>query len=407
MGERAADIQVIGGGFAGLSLAYFLTKRGKKVRLVETGARLGGLLDTKETPYGLAETAANALLSNALVERTAAELGIELVPAQATARRRYIFRGGKPRRFPLSAAASARFFGETVPRFFFARRSLAPRPRESIRAWGERCIGAEATEYLLIPGLSGIYAGNPNELSASLILSRFFGAARGPRVPKGKLRGSVAPVNGMGAFPRAFRMALETAGTQFSDYAEEGLPTIVALPPPRAAEFLRERAPLLAAQLASIEMVSIASATVFLPEQTKGIEGFGCLFPRPEGYRVLGILANDRIFPNRVKPGFRSETWIFGGAGDPAIVSMSPEEIRALILAERTRLFGAAPIVHAEVNRWPGAIPHYSLHLEEALRRLEEIQFRENNYTLFGTYLGDLGLARVLLRAEALSQEFS
>ena len=406
MGERAADIQVIGGGFAGLSVAYFLAKRGKKVRIVESGPRVGGLLNTVETKYGLAETAANALLSNALVERTAAELGIELVPAQASSRRRYIFRRGKPRRFPLAAAASARFFGETVPRFFFARRSFAPRPRETIRAWGERCLGAEATEYLLIPGLGGIYAGDPDHLSASLILGRFFGTAKGARVARGKLRGSVAPREGMGAFPLAFRRALEESGTQFSDYAEEGLATIVALPPPRAAEFLHERAPLLAAQLKAIEMVSIASATVFLPAQTKGIEGFGCLFPRAEGYRVLGILANDRIFPNRVKPGFRSETWIFGGATDASILEKSPDEIRALILAERTRLFGEAPVVHAEVNRWPAAIPHYSITLEDALQRLREINFRENNFTLFGTYLGDLGLARVLARAEALSQEY-
>jgi oxygen-dependent protoporphyrinogen oxidase len=401
--EAGKTVQVVGGGFAGLAVAYFLARRGRHVRLVEKTGRHGGLLRTMETPHGLVETAANALLSNALVEETANDLGIALTAAQPTAKKRFIFRGGKLRRFPLNGPAATRFLTQTAPRFLFARKGFTPYPGESIRAWGERCIGAEATEYLLIPALSGVYAGEPDALSASLILGRFFGGSR-PKVKRGKLRGSVAPKGGMGEFPRAFHRYLEEEGAEFATEAAPNLPTVVALPPPAAAAFLEARAPTLSQHLARIEMASILTATVFLPAHARGIEGFGCLFPRPEGFRVLGILANDRIFAGRVKPGFRSETWIMGGATDPAVVALPDHEIESLIAGERTRLFGGAEIQQTVITRWPAAIPHYNIRLEQELGALRALHFTENNYVLFGTYLGDLGLARVLTQAEALAR---
>lgn len=397
-------IQVIGGGFSGLCVAYFLARRGHKVRLVESSARCGGLLATRQTPYGPAETAANALLANRLVEEVAAEIGLDLVPTLPSARRRFIHRRGAPRRWPLGGRATLRFLGETMPRFFAARASFRPRPGESVRAWGHRCLGAEATDYLLVPALSGVYAGDAEQLSASLLLGRFFSG--GPRPSRGKLRGSVAPLLGMEEWPKAFRRALEAKGAEFASTAEEGLETIVALPPPAAASFLKERAPGLALQLARIEMLPLVSVTLFLPEDAPGLEGFGCLFPRAEGFRVLGLLANDRIFPGRARNGARSETWILGGATDPGAVQLPNEDLLALLTEERRRIFGSsAPHLHAELSHWPAAIPHYNLTLERTLAELGE--GRENRYTLFGTYLGDLGLARVLVRAENLARRYS
>lgn len=392
-------IQVVGGGFSGLAVAYFLGRAGFQVRLVEESAHFGGLLQTAQTPFGIAERAANAVLSNALVEETALELGIELVPTLPTARKRFIFRQGKPRRWPLSGRATLRFLGETIPRFVVNRGSFRPRPEESVQAWGYRNLGQDATDYLLIPGLTGVYAGRPEEMSAKLILGRFLGSGR--KTAKGSLRGSVAPLRGMGEWARGFRLWLELHGMEFSSQAEEGVRTVVALPPHRAAEFLKSRAPGLSAELGKVEMLSLASVTCFFPKSF-GIEGFGCLFPRSEGFRVLGILANDRIFPGRANEGFLSETWIFGGATDPGIIQATDEEILSTISQERAKIFGRqVPIAHAEVNRWPRAIPHYNLTLEKIL---SQRTLSEGNYTLFGTYLGDLGLARVLVRAQELAR---
>lgn len=401
-----AEVQVIGGGFSGLSAAYFLMCASHKVRIVEKDARLGGLIDTIATPYGPYETAANALVANAVVEGAAADLGITLVPALKSARKRYILRDKRLRRWPLRPRATLRVLGAALPLRLGRASPLAPRPRESVLAWGERALGREATRYLLVPALAGIYAGDPTQLSASLILGRFFRQDRQRKAPAGRLRGSVTPLTGMGAWAPAFRRALELNRCVFTSEVASGLPTVVAAPPPAAAELLSERAPALAAELRKIRMLPIVSVTLFFPPETAGIPGFGCLFPKEEGFRALGVLANDRIFPGRAIDSI-SETWLLGGALDPEAPRLSDREALDLVLAERARLHGLrARVLLSRVTRWNSAIPHYDLALEEAVEHLRELRFREGIYRLFGTYLGELGLGSVLLRASELPREF-
>lgn len=394
-----SQVQVIGGGFSGLATAYFLARSGKKVRLVEKSGRYGGLVRTLQSPYGLVETAANAVLSNRLVEETASDLGIRLVAALPSSRARYIFRGGKMRRWPLSLGGSISI-AAAASRFLLARHTLAPHRFESILDWGNRALGRDATDYLLVPGLTGIFAGDPSQLSASLILGKLFG----PRPAAGKLRGSVAPVAGMEEWSRGFIGYLRENGAEFSSQAEECLPTVVALPPHQAREFLAPRAPRLAALLESIEVLPLVSVTCFFAGNS-GINGFGCLFPRSEGFRVLGVLANDRIFPGR-SSGARSETWIFGGATDREIIDLPDDDLLLLIQNERERLLGQKEsLLHFEITRWHKAVPYYTIGLERSLESLAP--FEEGPYRLFGTYLGDLGLGRVLIRAEELARSFN
>jgi oxygen-dependent protoporphyrinogen oxidase len=401
-----AEVQVIGAGFSGLSAAYFLMCASHRVRIVETAPRIGGLLETIQTPYGPCETAANALVANAVVESTAADLGLTLTPALKTARRRFILRDRRLRRWPLRPAASLRLLGMALPLRLGRASPLAPRPYESVRAWGERALGREATSYLLTPALSGVYAGDPGQLSASLTVGKFFRPARERRLPRGRLRGSVAPLTGMGAWAPAFRRVLEGNKCTFASEAVPGLPTVVALPPPAAARFLAGRAPALEAELRKVRMLPIVSVTVFFPPETSGIPGFGCLFPRAEGFRALGVLANDRVFPGRARDSI-SETWLLGGANDPAVTTLSDRELLDLVLGERAKLHGLRPrVLFSRITRWEGAIPHYDLALEGALENLRTLAFREGSFRLFGNYLGELGLGSILAKAAELPKEF-
>lgn len=402
-----AEIQVIGGGFSGLAASYFLACRGHKVRLVEKSNRIGGLIDTLQTPYGPVETAANAVIANATVEQVAADLGLELVPAQRTARRRYIYRDGRLRRWPLRLASTVRLLGLALPAGLGRATPLAPRAGESVLAWGHRALGEEATRYLLCPALSGIYAGDPSRLSASLTVGKLFGRRRKERPPRGRLRGSVAPREGMGAWAPAFLHVILANGGKIVSSPEHGLPTVVALPPPAAEAFLRERAPALAGELRKISMVSLLSATAFFSPETAPIPGFGCLFPRGQGFRARGVLANEQIFPGRARDSI-AETWIFGGTEDPEILRLSDADLIELLARERARLHGLkARLLHAKVSRWPDAIPHYDLALEDAAENLRALEYREGLYRVFGTYCGDLGLGQVLYRASELAREYS
>jgi protoporphyrinogen/coproporphyrinogen III oxidase len=395
-------IQIIGGGFSGLSLAYFFQKKGFSVRLVEKSDRLGGMISTKKLPQGLAETAANAVLSNLIVEEVAKDIGIELIPTLPSAKKRFIFRDF-PRKWPISLLDSVFLFFYVLPKFLFRRKSMAPFPQETISDWGKRNLGNKITEFLLIPALSGIYAGDPKVLSASLILGRFF---RLETLPKGKWQGSVAPKGGMGDWIDGFHQYLVKGETEFAKVPDFLLPTIFAIPPWDIVKNYSEHLPRLNPILNRIEPLPLVTATLFFPSRAKALEGFGCLFPRSQNIRALGLLCNGYIFSGRTKDSV-SETWIHGGALDREVLKLSDHQLIESIQMDRFKLF-QSPVepIHWEICRWPKAIPHYNLSLEHALDELKYENFREGKFFLFGTYLGDLGLARLLPRAKRFVEEF-
>jgi oxygen-dependent protoporphyrinogen oxidase len=395
-------VQIIGGGFTGLSLAYFFQKKGYSVRLVEKSERLGGLVSTKKLTLGLAESAANAVLSNQTVEEVAEDLKIQLTPTLPSAKKRFIFRDC-PKRWPISLFRSFFLFFILLPKFLIWRKSFAPLPQESISAWGKRNLGSEITEFLLIPALSGIYAGDANLLSASLILGRFF---RSEKLPSGKLRGSVAPIGGMHEWIEGFHRFLIDGGAEFAKEPDFSLPTIFAIPPWEITENYSHLVPRLASILKKIEPLPLLSATLFFPNRAKALEGFGCLFPRSQNIRALGLLCNGFIFSGRARDSV-SETWIHGGALDKEVLKLSDTQLIESIQMDRFKLF-QSPVepLHWEICRWPKAIPHYNLDLEISLDELKKEKFREKNFSLFGTYLGDLGLARLLPRAKRFVEEF-
>jgi oxygen-dependent protoporphyrinogen oxidase len=391
-----SPINVVGAGFSGMVSAYFLTKAGRRVRIFEKSARAGGLIQTIHTQHGLVETAANGLLNSARLEAMCADIDVPLLPTRRDGRKRFIYRGS-PRQVPLKPSELARIG------FGFARNlgGLRPRPFESIAEWGERVFGKGATTYLLAPALGGIYAGDPNQLSASLIFGRTFlpQHLETRRTLKGKTRGTVAPPNGMQQLIDGLHDYLNEAGAEFLFNHEApkltGEPTIICVSAGAAANYLAENAPEVSERLSRIEMLSLITTTCFYQSDAATLNGFGCLFPHDQGFHARGVLFNNCIFDGRGPA--HSETWIFGGALDPGVVKLNDTELAEVISHDRERFFGRVdqPLA-THITRWPKALPHYSLALE---RTLTSMPPPPANVALVGNYLGKIGLAKILERA--------
>ncbi len=397
-------ITVVGAGFSGLTTAYFLIKRGCKVRVVEKSSRVGGLIETIQTEYGMVEKAANGILSSAKLEAIADDVGVPLITTRHEGRKRFIYRG-KPRQLPLNMFEMFK----TGARMATHATSLSPRPFESNSEWGKRVGGGAATDYLLAPALGGIYAGDPDRLSASLI----FGKAtlpdhlRSNKPEKGKLHGTVAPPKGMQQLTDGLRAWLESAGVDFvfnTDSVDIGAndPIAICLSANAAADYLREAAPAISDALSAIEMLALVTVTAFYREDAATLNGFGCLFPRDQGFRARGVLFNNSIFEGRGPA--HSETWIFGGALDPDIIELGDDHFHELIAAERERFYGKRDESLAlYVNRRPSAIPHYTIELERSLTNLPA---PPPNIVVVGNYLGRIGLAKLIERAAVVAEHF-
>ncbi|HEX3143490.1 MAG TPA: FAD-dependent oxidoreductase [Pyrinomonadaceae bacterium] len=395
-------ITVVGAGFSGLTTAYFLTKQRFKVRIVENSDRPGGLIHTIRTEHGLVETAANGLLASARLEAMCADIGVPLVMTRREGRRRFIYRG-KPKQVPLTLGDMLSLSGRVALNLT----KFSPRPFESIGDWSRRVLGQGATDYLLTPALGGIYAGDPDRLSASLI----FGKAKLPdhlnttKPAKGRLHGTVAPPNGMQQLIDGLVDYLQRNGAEFAlkheDEPDANRQTILCLSANAASKYLEDLAPDLAQALSRIEMLSLATVTCFYSQDAAKLQGFGCLFPRSEGFRARGALFNDFIFEGRGPA--HAETWIFGGALDPDVVTLSDDELARTIAAERERFYGRRDqLLELRVTRWRNVLPHYSIELERILTMLPP---PPKNIALVGNYLGRIGLAKILERAAFAAEQ--
>jgi protoporphyrinogen/coproporphyrinogen III oxidase len=397
-------IQVVGAGFSGLTTAYYLVKSGCRVRIVDVSSRTGGMLKTIRTPHGLVETAANGMRSSSRLEALCAEIGVPLQRTRRDARARFIYRG-RPRRWPLKLSEVFRLISSTATN----ARSLRPRSFETIAGWGQRIIGAGATDYFLAPALGGIYAGDPKALSASLIFRKVDlpNELRTNPPARGRLSGTVAPPAGMQQLIDGLCTYLQQAGVEFSlnrqARLEPGEVAVVCTSARSAATYLNDIAPELSKQLGKIEMLPLLTATCFYSSEPANLKGFGCLFPRGQGFRSLGVLLNTYIFEGRGPA--HSETWILGGALDRDVLRLDDKELQQLIEHERQQLYGRhEEPLEVHFTRWPEALPHYSTDLERVLTTLPALP---REVGLVGNYLGRIGLTGMVERAAQVAGNFS
>src|SRR5947209_19281578 len=104
------DVLVIGAGISGLVAAWRLERGPRKVRVIESAGRLGGVIATRQRDGALYELGPNSTLDttptiNALLD----DAGIrdQRVDSSALAKRRFIVRRGKLVPLPTSPGAFA------------------------------------------------------------------------------------------------------------------------------------------------------------------------------------------------------------------------------------------------------------------------------------------------------------
>src|SRR6478672_8555383 len=159
---------VIGGGISGLTTAFLLKRKGVDVTLFEASESVGGNVQTLQKDGFTIEQGPNSLLRSPRLVDLVRMLDLEdkVIAANPAAQKRYILWNGK-----LQAMGPKSFVnGYFGPKTWFALarepfvRSKSPE-RESVAEFVSRRLNSEFLDKAIDPFVSGVYAGDPNDLS--------------------------------------------------------------------------------------------------------------------------------------------------------------------------------------------------------------------------------------------------
>jgi oxygen-dependent protoporphyrinogen oxidase len=448
-------VGIVGGGISGLALGfrlkYIFEKSGVDYSLTifEKSNRVGGTIHSENVDGFRVEWGPNGFLNNepAMFELIR-NLGIRdrLVVSKDASRKRYLLIGGRLEQVPISPAD---FISSgilpAVGKLRFAMEPLIPRKRdsedESVASFVTRRFGKLAVARMFDPLMSGIYAGNVNELSINSTLKVFaaferesgsvvrgmFARIRQRRKENGEvLRKDVDELyttskNPMSGKLLSFRGGMneiidalekqlnpnirtstsiqsvqhsekhynvEFEGREGKEHATFDI-LVVAAPPPSAAMFLSEMDPAIGRLLPKIKSsAAVMIALGFRDSDLKNrLDGFGYLVPRASGLRSLGVLWSSSIFPERAPEGCKLLQIVMGGEHDPYAVDEDDEQLLSTAIEEADGVLGvkSAPIM-TRVMRVRIGIPQYNVGHQA---RVLEIEKRLEDFP--GLYLAGNG----------------
>jgi oxygen-dependent protoporphyrinogen oxidase len=440
-------IAVVGGGISGLTAAFALQTAGHAVVCLEPSARPGGHMWTERRDGFLCEGGPEAVLDGAPDTRALIEaLGLEpeLVRVSRAARRRMIYVRGRLRLVPsdplallstdlLSAGAKLRLMREPwIP----ARPEDDPED-ETVLAFGERRLGAEAARNIVAPAILGIFAGDAGMLSVKSAFPRLkaletrhgslIRGLRAMRKEGGPPGRAFSFRDGLERLPqqlaaklgerlvraRAERLVRGEGGWVIEAVAAEGArrieaDAVVLATPPRVASALL--APVDRPAADALDKIPVAPAAVVClgfasTEIGMDLGGYGFLVARGEDPQILGCQYESSVFSGRAPEGGTLLRVILGGAFEPGVASESEASLIARACADLRTVAGlSATPTFSTVFRIPEAIPQYHVGHAERVAAVEGVAARAPGLHVIGAALRGAGVNDCIRSATALAR---
>jgi protoporphyrinogen/coproporphyrinogen III oxidase len=416
-----ARVLIVGGGIAGLAVAYELHRETVPFVLLEERTRPGGVILSEEVDGFVLDAGPDALLvQKPDGVKLCHELGLgDRLVSTRRPRVAYVQRAG--RLHPLPAASVLGIPTEWGP---FIRTSLfswtaklrmgaelviparVDESDESIGAFMRRRFGQEAVTYLAEPLLAGIHAGDVDRLSIRALFPRLVEAERAhgsllrafrrpspastntshgePPSDDGAFRSlpgglseltaglmRALPADSMKLHTRAVRLSHEDGRYRVSTETGpviDAASVVLATPAFASSRIVRAFDPQLADLCDGIRYASVATVVMAYERSavTHPLNGSGFVVPRSEGTGILAASWLSSKWPHRAPEGRVLMRTFVGGGRDPEALELSDGDLVARSINALTPLVGISDRpLFTRVYRWDRANAQHEIgHLE-------------------------------------------
>ena len=431
-------VAIVGGGIAGLTTAYYLSRQGHQVIVFEREAAAGGITQSDQLQGYTVDRGPNGFLTN--VPETlelAKTLGLEeeLAVAGELAQHRFLYHHGALQALPTSPMAFVRT--RLVSAKAKARLLCEPfapkRPAgidETVYEFAQRRVGTEFAEVFMRAMVVGITAGDAKAISLAALFPRMrqleddYGSlvrallatvlrrrkgTGGPAGPGGRLtsfqHGGIARLTRALAeqLGQRVRTGAAVVGLQRCDTGTYTLTlasgeqyqsraVVLATPAFVSADLLAPLLPEAAAELAAIPYAGVRLLGLGFNRQDvpHPLNGFGYLAVPGEGQRILGCLWTSSLFPTQAPPGKVLLRVIGGGVFDPDFVTIDDSEALRIVQHDLRLSLGItkAPEMVYQLA-WPRGIPQYLVgHSTRVARIMAATQSLPGLYLTGNAYYG-------------------
>ena len=424
-------LTIIGGGIAGLSAAYYATKKipDAQITLIESSERWGGKITTDRIMFDdgqfIIEGGPDTFLATkpwAVALCKELGLGDRLHGTNPNQKNTYVLHRNKLEPLPdglammiptnVQAILKTRlvsWFGKARMGFDFIQPAKAVNGDESLGTFVSRRLGREAYENLVEPLMSGIYAGDGDALSLASTFPylrdlelKYGSLARGALKMRAQSNGKavlgsrsafLTPTTGLAEIVEALvkhlqgngvKLRLNTSVRQIvkidsryivkldDDSSFDTDSVILATPAYVSGHLLASFDPTLASDLKNIPYASTATVSLAYRQSDlpKPLDGYGYVIPRREGRKALAGTWTSTKFPHRAPDGYALIRVFVGRAGQD--IPWDENELLELAKEEVILTSGitAEPIV-SRVFMWDKAMPQYNLGHPEILKRID------------------------------------
>ena len=458
-------LTIIGGGIAGLSAAYYAKKHAPdaQVTLIESSDHWGGKIKTDRVIFDdgtfIIEGGPDTFLATKPWGVTLCKelgLGDRLHGTNQKQKNTYVLHHNQLEPLPdglammiptnVQAILKTRlvsWFGKARMGFDFLQLAKSLNGDESLGTFVSRRLGREAYENLIEPLMSGIYAGDGDQLSLASTFPylrdlelKYGSLARGAlqmrKQTNGKVQGSrsafLTPTTGLAEIVEALVENLKSNNvdlclnsnvqtlirSNFQSWdvmldngaAIESDAVILATPAFVSGGLLASFDPELASTLMSIPYASTATVSLAYRQSDlpKPLDGYGYVIPRREGRKALAGTWTSTKFPHRAPDGYALIRVFVGRAGQD--IPWDENELLELAKEEVKMTSGIAvePML-SRVFMWDKAMPQYNLGHPDKLKQIDAALENHPGLALAGNGYRGIGIPDCIHSGELAAEK--